>query len=291
MNPWFVTGFMDGEGCFHVSIIKNNKSKVGYYVKHSFQIGLHEKDKSFLEDIKNFLGVGTISKHGSESFQLKVESIKDIKKLVDFLEKYPMITEGCSDFQLFKKAFHIIELKEHLTPEGLRKIVAIKALMNRGLSPELKLAFPEVVAVIRPAVTNKKIPNSEWAAGFTSAEGCFKIIIFQATTKIGETVQLVFQLNQHIRDKQLIKNLIKYFDCGNINYEGNVIIYTVTNIDDITQNIIPFFFKYKIQGVKAKDFADWCKAAELINEKKHLTKEGLEKIKQIKAGINTGRNN
>ena len=53
MNPWFVTGFMDGEGCFHVSIIKNNKSKVGYYVQHSFQIGLHEKDKSFLEDIKN----------------------------------------------------------------------------------------------------------------------------------------------------------------------------------------------------------------------------------------------
>ena len=56
---------MDGEGCFHVSIIKNNKSKVGYYVQHSFQIGLHEKDKSFLEDIKNFLGVGTINKHGS----------------------------------------------------------------------------------------------------------------------------------------------------------------------------------------------------------------------------------
>ena len=96
--PWFVTGFTDGEGCFYVSIIKNNKSKVGWYVKHFFQIGLHEKDKSFLEDIKNFLGVGTISKHGSESFQLKFQSIKDIKKLVDFLEKYPMITEGCSDF-------------------------------------------------------------------------------------------------------------------------------------------------------------------------------------------------
>ena len=202
-----------------------------------------------------------------------------------------MITEGCSDFQLFKKAFHIIEMKEHLTPEGLNKIVAIKASMNRGLSPELKLAFPDVVAVIRPAVTNKKISNGEWAAGFTSAEGSFKIRISQATTKIGETVQLVFQLNQHIREKQLIKNLVKYFDCGNINYEGNVIIYTVTKIDDITQNIIPFFKKYKIQGVKAKDFADWCKAAELINEKKHLTKEGLENIKQIKAVMNTGRKN
>ena len=39
---------------------------------------------------------------------------------------------------------------KHLTPEGLRKIVAIRAAMNRGLSEKLKLAFPDVVPVERP---------------------------------------------------------------------------------------------------------------------------------------------
>ena len=42
------------------------------------------------------------------------------------------------------------EKGEHLTQEGLRKIVAIRAMMNLGLSDKLKLAFPDVVRVERP---------------------------------------------------------------------------------------------------------------------------------------------
>ena len=42
-------------------------------------------------------------------------------------------------------------------------------------------------------------------------------------------------------------------------------------------------------GVKAEDFNDWYKAAELINKKAHLTEKGLEQIRKIKAGMNTGR--
>ena len=52
--------------------------------------------------------------------------------------------------------------------------------------------------------------------------------------------------------------------------------------------IIPFLKKYKIKGIKYKDFADLCKVAELIKQKKHLTAEGLDQIKQIKAGMNIG---
>jgi len=35
--------------------------------------------------------------------------------------------------------------KEHLTIEGLQKIVNIKATINRGLSEELKVAFTNVI--------------------------------------------------------------------------------------------------------------------------------------------------
>ena len=77
------------------------------------------------------------------------------------------ITEKQTDFELFKKAFKLIEQKEHLTLEGLRKIVAIKALINRGIS-ELKYEFlaanclpAYTIPVKRPQVTNKTIydPN------------------------------------------------------------------------------------------------------------------------------------
>jgi hypothetical protein len=46
---------------------------------------------------------------------------------------------------------------------------------------------------------------------------------------------------------------------------------------------------YPIQGVKALDFDDWCLAARIMKDKKHLTPKGLEQIKQIKARMNTQR--
>ena len=36
-------------------------------------------------------------------------------------------------------------------------------------------------------------------------------------------------------------------------------------------------------GVKALYFADWCQVAEMMKDKKHFTKEGIEKIKKNKS--------
>lgn len=51
--------------------------------------------------------------------------------------------------------FKLVERKEHLTAKGLRKILAIKASMNNGLSEGLKIAFPDIVPVARPLVLDK----------------------------------------------------------------------------------------------------------------------------------------
>ncbi len=40
--------------------------------------------------------------------------------------------------------------------------------MNKGLSKELKAAFPDIVPVNRPSVKNQKITDPNWLAGFTS---------------------------------------------------------------------------------------------------------------------------
>ena len=108
-------------------------------------------------------------------------------------------------------------------------------------------------------------------------------------SKMGVTVRLVFQLSQHQRDEQLMKSFIYYLDCGNVHRDRNYLKFEVTNINDICEKIIPFFKKHPIQGVKSEDFKDFCKAAELINKKAHLTKEGLDQIKKIKIGMNKGR--
>jgi hypothetical protein len=54
MNPWFVTGFTDGEGCFWIDVYKDKGYKTGWRVKLFYQINLHRKDQVLLEQIKKF---------------------------------------------------------------------------------------------------------------------------------------------------------------------------------------------------------------------------------------------
>lgn len=81
-----------------------------------------------------------------------VQSVKDLQVIIDHFENYPLITQKRADYELFKQAVELMEQKEHLTMEGLEKIVAIKASLNNGLSAELKAAFPEIIPVPRPSV-------------------------------------------------------------------------------------------------------------------------------------------
>ena len=180
--------------------------------------------------------------------------------------------------------------KEHLREEGLRKIVAIKASMNRGLSDDLKTAFKDVVPVIRPIVENINIYDPSWLAGFVSGEGCFYVYIGESSThKPKESVTLYFTLTQHTGDELLMRNIMEYFGCGKIYKSKESFRYRVTKLLDIETKIIPFFKKYPILGVKSKDFADFCKVVALVKDGKHLTREGMNEIHKIKAKMNTGR--
>lgn len=253
-----------------------------------FQIDLHKKDKVLLEQIKNYYGLGNLYIDNTKVRYL-VTSIKDLQVIIEHFYKYPLYTKKCADFLLWKKAFDLVQNKEHLTMQGLQKIVAIKDSLNLGLSVELKSAFPTIVPVQRPVVDKITKFDPYWLAAFTSAEGCFLIRIYKSKTKLGMAVKLVFQLTQHNRDEQLMRSLIKYFDCGNIYKDREAFKYQVEKFSDIYNKIIPFFYKYRIQGVKSLDYLDWCKVAELIKIKAHLTEEGLDQIREIKAGINKGR--
>jgi hypothetical protein len=57
----------------------------------------------------------------------------------------------------------------------------------------------------------------------------------------------------------------------------------------LTGKVIPFFQRVPLHGLKYKNFTDFCKVADIMKEKGHLTEEGLDQIRLIKAGMNTGR--
>lgn len=59
--------------------------------------------------------------------------------------------------------------------------------------------------------------------------------------------------------------------------------------EDITQNIIPFFNKYPLEGIKKEDLADFCKGAEIMQSKVQYTREGFIALTQLKEMMNRGR--
>jgi hypothetical protein len=91
--------------------------------------------------------------------QYHVSSRNDLKVILNHFDKYPLITQKQADYQLFKKVIELMKCKEHLTVEGLQKIVSIKAVLNKGLSEDLKAAFPDIVPSRRPQASNIIIPD------------------------------------------------------------------------------------------------------------------------------------
>jgi hypothetical protein len=84
----------------------------------------------------------------------------------------------------------------------------------------------------------------------------------------------------HSRDLSLLLKIQKYFyNIGTINQRKNkeAILYSVYNIKDLTNIIIPHFENFPLSSQKAADFFLFKKIVEIISKKDHLTFDGLQK--------------
>ena len=298
LTPGFVSGFSDAESTFAVTVFRQRSR---WQVSPIFQIRAHTRDLPLLNSIKAFFGgIGSIHVEKSKDMAgFYVRNLKDINNIIiPHFKKYPLLTCKKIEYELWIKCLEIINRKEHLTDSGLLKIISIKTSMNTGLlGDNLKAAFPNVIGVERPIYSHKVGDIKfypEWVAGFTEGDGSFTVDINKiATSKLGYTVVLRLQITQHNRDEVLIKSLINYFNCGNTVQDKresvSAITYRASRINDILEKIIPFYQKYPMLGYKALDFGDFCKVAELVKSKAHLTEEGLQNIRDIKAKMGQKR--
>jgi hypothetical protein len=296
LNPYFITGFTDAEGCFCVSIYKDDRYKTGWNIRSIFEIGLNKRDRLLLCQIQEFFGgIGSINPDkASDTLKFAVYNFKDITNIIiPHFRKYKLITQKAADFMLFEQIVELMSKRAHLNLNGLREIIDIKATMNLGIQEPIESEFNDINPVERVLIQTTNIPDPNWISGFASGEGNFDPgIKKQVNCKTGFQVYLRFRVSQHLRDTQLMKLLIKYFGAGRIEIKTDsrrCVTFVVSNFSDLTQIIIPFFKEYPIVGVKHLDYLDWCKIANLMTSRSHLTKEGLEKIRLIKDGMNTGR--
>ncbi|KAG0121836.1 cytochrome oxidase I intronic ORF 5 [Tuber indicum] len=219
MDPWFVTGLTDAEGSFTVSVLKN--------VNARFKITAHITDLDLMLNLKQFFceDIGKMENF-KDTCTYCVNKLKDILEIIiPHFDKYPLATQKLADYMLFKEIVSLMKNKEHLTLDGLKKIISYKASLNL-------------------------------VAGFTTGDGSFYLII--RANKLNEIprTDIGFSIAQHSRDMLLLAKFITFFNCGRIKKDSrySVHYYVVTNIKDITNKIIPFFNKYntKAEIIKTK---------------------------------------
>lgn len=285
LNPWFVTGFTDGDGSFSVSITKK-KEGIGWKIVPMYTIGLDLKDLDLLVQIKDFFKTGNIytSKRGVVYYT--VGSVKDIVKyIIPHFDKFPLVTQKLKDFLLFKEIVLLMEKGEHKTLPGLLKVFSLKVNLNKGLPTAVKDKFLDILPTILPKYEISPIINPNWLAGFITAEGSFYISLYKSDKrKAGYAVSLSFSLSQHIKDVELLERLCLFLDCGVVRISssrgtGELVI---TKSSDLNQKVIPLLLKYNLSGVKLLDFERFKEVSLLIENKMHLTPEGLALIKTIK---------
>ena len=134
-----------------------------------------------------------------------------------------------------------------------------------------------------------------YIVGLTDGEGCFYVNLGKSSAyRAGWRVQLHFHLKLQARDKELLEKVRNTFGCGNVYFQAETrsnhtqcYRYSVSAWRDIQSCIIPFFTKHPLHTAsKRKSFHAFCQIADLVAQGKHLTPEGIEQIRVLKAYMN-----
>ncbi len=127
LDPWFVTGLAEGEGCFCVSFSVRPKLRCGLEVRPSFSLSLNERDRQLLEDLQTFFGCGWIRESRSDrTFKYESRATSElVAHVIPHFEAYPLRGYKARSFRGFAHVCRMVEQGDHLERAGLVQIVDI----------------------------------------------------------------------------------------------------------------------------------------------------------------------
>lgn len=205
-----------------------------------------------------------------KSAKLIVSKLSDIINIIiPHFQKYPLLGVKYVDFQLWVMCVNLIAKKEHLTSEGLAKIISIKSALNKGLSDELKLIFKDIKPLERPEYKiSDNLLNPYWVSGFSEGDSSFQVSVSNTTNQ----VRVIYNINLHQRDLPLILKIQEFFGgAGKISNYKNAVQYVIASIKCTDKIIIPHFDTFHLKGNKLDNYLIWKEIACLVRDKAHLS--------------------
>ena len=128
----YVSGYVDGEGCFSISFSKREKFIVGWETKPSFSVSQNEDRAQILFLMQKMFKCGFLRRDFSDkTLKYEVRSLDDlIRHIIPHFEKYPLVSAKQKDFEFFEKVCFLMQKQLHKNKNGLGKIMNLAFQMN-----------------------------------------------------------------------------------------------------------------------------------------------------------------
>ena len=131
---FYLAGFVDGEGSFNVSIKKVKDRSLGWRVTACFNVS--QREQQVLELLQQTLECGTIRRRWDGVHYFEVNSYVDLmERVIPFFHRYSLRSPSKNEtFEIFAQICEMMCAGEHLSPDGVRKIIDLRNLMNNETS-------------------------------------------------------------------------------------------------------------------------------------------------------------
>ena len=153
-GPWhsreflsaYISGYVDGEGCFTVSIAPRASLHVGWEVRPGFSVSQNGDRAEVLQAIEAYFGCGSIRPDRSDkTLKWETRRLEDLlDRVIPHFERFPLLSGKKSDFERFAAVCRLMAADAHRSRDGLIEIVELVRMMNpsgrRRYSAEVILA-------------------------------------------------------------------------------------------------------------------------------------------------------
>ena len=141
---YYLAGFADGEGSFNVSLRKRSDHQIGWQVVLTFNVS--QKEEYILSQYKKILGCGRLQKRKDGIHYYTVSNPLSInERVIPFFKKFNFLSQNKKrNFMIFKQISELVLNKQHLTKEGLDKIVKLREELNKGKGRKRKYSLKDV---------------------------------------------------------------------------------------------------------------------------------------------------
>jgi hypothetical protein len=121
LNPWYITGYSDGDSAFWFNIVPNNKLKIGFEIKPGFSLIAAKNPANYrlmLLIHAFFDSIGSIITNDKQNmYEYKVQGFKNCFKIKNHFLSYPLLTHRLVNFKLWCKMLNLIENKALPLPQ------------------------------------------------------------------------------------------------------------------------------------------------------------------------------